>query len=50
MLLRDSKYKGDGSYDAVLEIAAPAAANDTSGYRGQFLEMVSRAKGFAGGR
>jgi Ca-activated chloride channel family protein len=50
MLLRDSKYKGDAGYDAALEIAGSAAANDTSGYRAQFLEMVGRAKELTGGR
>ena len=44
MLLRDSKYKGDATYDAVLEIAESAAGNDPHGYRAELIEMVRRAK------
>ena len=44
MLLRDSANKGNTTYDAVLEMARPALGRDTSGYRREFLEMVSRAK------
>ncbi len=48
LLLRDSKYKGTSSYDAVLEIAAATKGPDRHGYRAEFLEMVRRARALAG--
>jgi Ca-activated chloride channel family protein len=44
MLLRNSEYKGDFSYDAVLEIAQEGIGADAHGYRQAFLEMVRKAK------
>lgn len=44
MLLRDSEYKGEANYDAVLEIATEGVAADESGYRSEFLSMVERAR------
>jgi secreted protein with Ig-like and vWFA domain len=44
MLLRGSAYKGDFTYDAVLEIAQEGAAHDPHGYRAGFLELVRRAR------
>ena len=44
MLLRNSQYKGNVTYDAVLEIATEAARGDKSGYRKEFLAMIARAK------
>ena len=48
MLLRDSQYKGNATYAGVLEIGTEAATGDTSGYRQEFLGMVSRAKELSG--
>ena len=48
MLLRNSKFKGDISYDAVLEIGEEAAKDDASGYRSEFLELVKAAKRISG--
>jgi Ca-activated chloride channel family protein len=47
MLLRDSEYKGDFTYDAVLEIAQEGLGADEKGYRKSFLEMVRKAKELA---
>lgn len=44
MLLRDSEHKGNATFDAVLEIAQAAVGSDPHGYRGEFLELVRRAK------
>ncbi len=44
MLLRDSIYKGDSNYDAVLEIAQSAKGPDSEGERAEFLELVAAAK------
>lgn len=44
MLLRDSKFKADSSYDAVIDRAKANIGKDTLGFRGEFLELVERAK------
>ena len=44
MLLRDSKFKADSSYDSVSTRAKANIGNDPFGFRGEFLEMVDRAK------
>ena len=44
MLLRDSQFKGTGSFDAVLELAAEGKGADKSGYRQEFVELVRKAK------
>jgi Ca-activated chloride channel family protein len=43
MLLRNSPHQGDASYDGVLEIAT-AATSPGDEYRGEFLQLVERAK------
>ncbi len=44
MLLRNSQYKGDASYNAVIELATPGAKQDEHGYRAEFLELVRKAR------
>lgn len=44
MLLRDSQFKADSSYDSVLKRAKATIGKDTFGFRGEFLELVERAK------
>ena len=44
MLLRDSKFKADSSYDSVLKRAKANIGKDTFGFRGEFLEIVEIAK------
>ena len=44
MLLRDSKFKADSSYDAVSKRAKANIGLDTFGFRGEFIELVERAK------
>ena len=44
MLLRDSPYKGSLTYDGVVEIALPTLASDPSGYHGEAVELVRKAK------
>ena len=48
MLLRDSQYKGNLTYAAVLELAQGGLGNDEHGYRAEFLEMVRRAAALRG--
>jgi Ca-activated chloride channel homolog len=40
MLLRDSEFKGDLTYDAVIQLAKGAKGEDTEGYRMEFIRMV----------
>ena len=44
MLLRESPYKGTLTYPGVLELAQPALADDPSGYRREFVELVRKAQ------
>lgn len=48
MLLRGSQHVGDGSYDAVLDLAREALGDDPHGYRAEFLDLVRRAKELSG--
>ena len=44
MLLRDSPYKGDASFDSVIRIAEASRGLDPEGYREEFIELVRRAR------
>ena len=44
MLLRDSMYKGDLTYQKVLALAGSAKSTDKFGYRREFIELVSLAR------
>jgi Ca-activated chloride channel family protein len=48
MLLRDSQYRGNLTYDAVLEIVQEGRGEDRNGYRAAFVEIARKAKGIAG--
>lgn len=43
MLLRDSEYKGNASYDMILELAKKAKGADEEGYRAEFVNLVETA-------
>ena len=43
-LLRDSDFKGDATYDKVIETAAKGLGNDPEGYRREFVRMANAAK------
>lgn len=47
MLLRDSEYKGDASYEEVIRLAKGAKGKDTHGYRQEFIGMVEQFLTFA---
>ncbi len=49
-LLRNSKYKGDVSFAAVLETATAAKGSDEHGLRAEFIELVEAAQRLAGGK
>jgi Ca-activated chloride channel family protein len=47
MLLRDSRYKGQASYDGAAELARASAGTDLRGYRTEFVRLVETAKGLS---
>ncbi len=46
-LLRGGKYTGRFTYDQVLELARSGRGKDKFGYRGEFLRLVSLARGLS---
>jgi Ca-activated chloride channel family protein len=44
MILRDSQYKGNGTFGAVLEWAQEGKGSDANGYRAGFIELVRKAQ------
>jgi Ca-activated chloride channel homolog len=47
MLLRDSDYRGDTTYDGVLSWAQQGRGPDTGGYRAEFISLVKIAQALA---
>ncbi len=47
MLLRESSYRGQASFDDVLALAQGALGRDANGYRAEFADLVRRAKALA---
>ena len=47
MLLRDSEFKGDATYDEVLKLASSATGADANGYRAEFISLVKTFNGLA---
>ncbi|MBS1734348.1 MAG: VWA domain-containing protein, partial [Bacteroidetes bacterium] len=43
MLLRESAFRADASYQQVLELARAASGDDEEGYRAEFLKLVEKA-------
>ncbi len=46
MILRDSKHRGDSSFDLVNDLASGGLSRDSHGYRADFLELVTMTRGF----
>jgi Ca-activated chloride channel family protein len=44
MLLRDSKYKAEASYNKVIELARASVGSDPQGYRSEFIQLVETAQ------
>ena len=44
MILRDSEYKGNGTFGGVLEWAQEGKGSDANGYRAGFIELVRKAQ------
>ncbi len=47
MLLRDSEYKGDATFEDVIARAKQARGDDAGGYRGEFIQMAETAERLA---
>ena len=45
LLLRDSPYKGNARFDAVIERANGAIGADPNGHRKEFVDLARKAKG-----
>jgi len=44
LLLRGSEFKGDATYDQVLELAQESKGQDETGYRAEFIRLVETAE------
>ncbi|MEN3368840.1 MAG: Ca-activated chloride channel [Verrucomicrobiota bacterium] len=44
MILRDSQYKGKGTFGSVIEWAQEGKGRDTAGYRAGFIELAHKAQ------
>ena len=47
LLLRDSDFKGDATYDKVISLAKTSLDNDEKGYRREFIRLAETAEGLA---
>ncbi|HEV3339771.1 MAG TPA: von Willebrand factor type A domain-containing protein [Pirellulales bacterium] len=48
MLLRDSPYRGEASYQQVLSLAEQGLSGDPNGYRSEFVQLVRQAREISG--
>ncbi|HEY0461173.1 MAG TPA: VWA domain-containing protein [Pyrinomonadaceae bacterium] len=48
MLLRDSNYKGNASFTNLWQIANSSRGNDLKNYRGEFVELIEKARRMKG--
>jgi secreted protein with Ig-like and vWFA domain len=48
LLLRDSAYKGTLSWETVRRLAIDGKGTDKLGYRGEFLQLIDKARGLKG--
>jgi hypothetical protein len=48
MLLRDSPYGTEMNWESVRELAKQGKGRDDEGYRGEFLQLIDKARGLYG--
>jgi Ca-activated chloride channel family protein len=48
MLLRDSRYKGNASFNSVQQWASGSRGSDLKGYRTDFLDLIQKARNLKG--
>lgn len=46
-IVKDSQYKGSGTYDKAIALAQKGYGSDTQGYRREFVRLMETAKGLA---
>lgn len=44
LMLRNSKYKAESSYENILQLAKASLDNDADGYKKEFIKLVKKAK------
>ena len=44
LLLRDSEFKGNSSFEGVISLAQMGRGEDPEGYRGEFIKLVRTAE------
>jgi Ca-activated chloride channel family protein len=44
MLLKDSEFKGNSTFDGIIEMARGAKGKDSYGYRAEFIQLVEKAQ------
>jgi len=44
MVLRESEYKGEATFNQVLDLAEQAKGKDPQGYRTAFMQLVERSQ------
>jgi Ca-activated chloride channel family protein len=49
MILRDSEYKGNGTFENVLQWASEGKGADREGYRADFIELVRKTEALTKG-
>lgn len=50
MLLKNSPYKGDWTWDAVLRLAEQGVGEDREGYRSEFVDLARKAQRLSNGK
>ncbi len=45
LILRDSRYKGNSNFNSILSLAQNSRGSDLKNYRGEFVELVTKAGG-----
>ncbi|MEY4482774.1 MAG: hypothetical protein RL693_226 [Verrucomicrobiota bacterium] len=48
MLLRDSQHAGELTWDMVRKLAISGKGEDELGYRGEFIQLIEKARGLSG--
>ena len=48
LLMRDSRYKGSANFSSIESLAKSAKGSDLKGYRGEFLNLIQKARNLKG--
>ena len=48
LLLRNSSHKGEMTWENVRQLALSAKGEDSNGYRGEFIQLIDKARGIIG--